>query len=131
VPLPVPGSADLPGIGLSIAASVAESATPEDIGSGHRDRVVVQGTALAMPLVVRSRQAGDRFRPLGAPGRRKLQDVLVDRKVPRQDRDRVPIVVDAAGRIVWVVGVTIAEECRVTAPATGVVVLKVLRKDLT
>jgi hypothetical protein len=53
--------------------------------------------------------------------------VLIDRKVPRDVRDRVPVVVDEAGRIVWVVGVTIAHECRVTTPQTGVVVLKVLR----
>ncbi len=33
-----------------------------------------------------------------------MQDLLVDRKVPRGLRDRVPLVVDATGRIVWVVG---------------------------
>ena len=64
------------------------------------------------------------MRPFGAPGSRKLQDLLVDRKVPRDERDRVPLVVDADGRIVWVVGLTIADECRVTAPETGVVILE-------
>jgi tRNA(Ile)-lysidine synthase len=61
---------------------------------------------------------------LGAPGRRKVQDVLVDRKIPRADRDRVPIVVDASGRIVWVAGVVMADECRVTAPEAGMVILE-------
>ena len=84
----------------------------------------IEAAAVAFPLRVRTRRPGDRLRPLGAPGRRKLQDVLVDRKVPRDRRDRVPIVVDAAGRIVWVAGVTIAEDCRVTTPSAGVVVLK-------
>jgi tRNA(Ile)-lysidine synthase len=54
-----------------------------------------------------------------------LQDLLVDRKVPRDERDALPLVVDAADRIVWVVGVAIAEECRVTAPEAGVVILEV------
>ena len=49
---------------------------------------------------------------------------MVDRKVPRDERDHVPLVVDADGRIVWVVGLTIAEECRVTAPESGVVILE-------
>jgi tRNA(Ile)-lysidine synthase len=62
---------------------------------------------------------------LGAPGRRKLQDLFVDRKVPRGARDRVPVVVDRAGRIVWVVGHGIADECRVTVAGAGVVLLKV------
>ena len=47
-------------------------------------------------------------------GRKKLQDVLVDRKVPRAQRDRVPLVVDADDRILWVAGHVVAEEARVT-----------------
>ncbi|HUF46443.1 MAG TPA: tRNA lysidine(34) synthetase TilS, partial [Vicinamibacterales bacterium] len=86
--------------------------------------VAVQAAALALPLVVRNRRPGDQFRPIGAPGRRTLQDLFVDRKVPRQDRDRIPIVADAAGRIVWVAGVAVAEACRVTTPETGVVILE-------
>ena len=58
-----------------------------------------------MPLAVRFRRPGDRFRPPGLGGRsKKLQDYFVDRKVPRADRDRVPLVVDGDDRIVWVVG---------------------------
>jgi tRNA(Ile)-lysidine synthase len=82
-----------------------------------------------MPLAVRTRQPGDRFRPLGAPGRRKLQAVLEDRKVPREERDRVPVIVDARGRVVWVAGVALAEECRVTAPEAGEVILNLRAKE--
>jgi tRNA(Ile)-lysidine synthase len=59
---------------------------------------------IAVPLSVRSRRDGDRLRPVGRAGSRKLQDLLVDRKVPARERDRVPVVTDAAGRILWVVG---------------------------
>ena len=63
---------------------------------------------------------GIRFRPLGMGGRgRKLQDFLVDRKVARADRDSLPLVVDGDDRIVWVVGQSVAEDFRVTAPETG------------
>jgi tRNA(Ile)-lysidine synthase len=55
-------------------------------------------------LWVRSRRAGDRLRPLGLGGTKKLQDILVDAKVPRGDRDGVPLVVTEQG-IAWVVGV--------------------------
>jgi tRNA(Ile)-lysidine synthase len=51
-----------------------------------------------MPLRVRHRKAGDRV------GTGKLQDLLVDAKVPREQRDRVPLVCDANDRILWVVG---------------------------
>jgi tRNA(Ile)-lysidine synthase len=129
--LPVPGSVDIPAAGLSVTASLEASAAPEALtGRSHGAVAVVRASSLGLPLVVRTRQPGDRVRPAGAPGRRKLQDLLVDRKVPRDERDRVPIVVDASGRIVWVVGLAIAEECRVTTPETSVVVLKVRRTGL-
>lgn len=120
--LTVPGSVDLADVGLTISATIVDAVSPEDL---TEDSACLQASAVTLPLTVRTRRPGDRLRPLGAPGRRKVQDLMVDRKVPRAERDRVPIVVDAAGQIVWVVGLTIAEECRVTVPTTGVVVLKV------
>ena len=77
-----------------------------------------------LPLSVRFRQPGDRLRPLGMTGHRKLQDVLVDARVPRQARDEVPLVIDSAGRIVWVVGHCIAEGVRVSDRTTAVLLLE-------
>ena len=93
--------------------------------AGRGSEVGVAADALALPLGIRNRRPGDRFRPLGAPGRRKLQDFLVDRKVKRADRDAVPLVVDGQDRIVWVVGQSVAEDFRVTDPLQGVILLKV------
>jgi tRNA(Ile)-lysidine synthase len=70
----------------------------------------------ALPLAVRYARAGDRFRPLGAPGTRKLQDVLIDRKIPRWLRPHLPLV-ESRGRIIWVMGLGPAEPVKVT-PAT-------------
>ena len=64
-------------------------------------------------LVVRGRRAGDRFQPLGMGEAKKLQDFMVDAKVPRSWRDRVPLVCSSEG-IIWVVGWRIAEPVRVT-----------------
>jgi tRNA(Ile)-lysidine synthase len=41
---------------------------------------------------------------------KKLKDFLVDRKVPRADRDKIPIVLDENGDIVWVGGVEISQK---------------------
>ena len=70
--------------------------------------------ALALPLTVRSRRAGDRFHPLGAPGERKLKEFFIDRKVPQHERDQTPLVVAGDGRIAWVVGHAIAEPFKLT-----------------
>jgi tRNA(Ile)-lysidine synthase len=71
-----------------------------------------QLAALEGELVVRTRQAGDRFQPLGMSGTKKLQDFMVDSKIPRHWRDKVPLVVTPEG-IAWVVGWRIADWARV------------------
>jgi tRNA(Ile)-lysidine synthase len=105
----------------------AETIRRQRTWAGRGDEVGVAAGALELPLGVRSRRPGDRFRPLGAPGARKLQDFLVDRKVARNERDLLPLVVDGRDRIVWVVGQAVAEDFRVTDPSQGVLLLKVRR----
>jgi hypothetical protein len=58
---------------------------------------------------------------------KKLQDLLVDRKVARGTRDSLPLVVDSADRIVWVVGESVAEDFRVTRASQAVIFLKARR----
>ncbi len=54
------------------------------------------------PLTVRTRRAGDRVHRGGKS--RKIQDVFVDLRVSAERRDSLPIVVDAAGSLLWVPG---------------------------
>ena len=53
-------------------------------------------------LYVRYRQPGDRVKPLGMQGTKKLQDIFVDAKIPRHLRGLWPIVVNASNEVVWV-----------------------------
>lgn len=45
-------------------------------------------------LFVRAWKTGDRFEPLGMKGGKKLQDFFVDRKIPKSERQNIPIIVD-------------------------------------
>jgi len=121
--LSIPGAVDVVEAGVRISATAVSGVDAPRTGSA--DAVSVQVGSFVPPLRVRSRRPGDRLRPLGAPGHRKLQDVFVDRKIPRDRRDAIPVVVDAEGRIIWVVGVAVAHECRVTKPEGGMVILEV------
>ncbi|NTV15790.1 MAG: tRNA lysidine(34) synthetase TilS, partial [Desulfobulbaceae bacterium] len=69
---------------------------------------------------VRAGRPGDRFHPLGAPGRRKVADFLSDRKIPPAERARV-LVLESGGRIVALLGQRIDQSCWVTGGATRVV----------
>jgi len=124
--LSIPGEVQLAGANLTVAAERLDTGSGRPgPWKGRGTEVGIAADALTLPLAVRSRRAGDRFHPLGAPGSRKLQDFLVDRKVARYDRDRVPLVVDGRDRIVWVVGQSVAEDFRVTDPSRAVILLKV------
>lgn len=74
-------------------------------------RVFIPIASLAPPLRVGPRRPGDRVRPIGLGGSRKLSDCFVDRKVPRHLRDAVPVFRDATG-ILWVPGVVADERVR-------------------
>ena len=68
---------------------------------------------LVLPLKVRSWLAGDRMRPLGMQGTKKISDLLTDDAAPTQERRHVPVVCSGA-TIAWVVGYRMAHEFRVT-----------------
>ena len=63
----------------------------------------------AGPFLVRSRRPGDRYRPLGGRGTVRVQNELVNRKVPREERDLLPLLVEEE-RLVWLVGSRVAED---------------------
>ena len=124
--LDVPGTVSVPEAGVSISAEVVDAATLTGDESQASDAVVVAVSDGAnQSLVVRNWRPGDRFRPIGLGGhRKKLQDLFVDRKVPRADRTRIPLVLDRDERIIWVVGQGVSDDFRVTTGATSVLVLK-------
>jgi tRNA(Ile)-lysidine synthase len=123
IPLPVPGEAALPGLGLRLRAREVEASgigDPRDRAGS--ERALLDADALPGPLVVRSRLPGDAFRPLGSSGEAKLKSYLIDRKVPRPARERVPLVVSGS-RIAWVVGFQIDDRYKVTPATRRILVL--------
>lgn len=55
-------------------------------------------------LTVRSRKNGDKFYPVGMSGRKKLKDLFIDSKVPKEERDFIPIITNL-DEILWVGGI--------------------------
>jgi tRNA(Ile)-lysidine synthase len=76
------------------------------------------------PLEIRGPRPGDRFRPTGAAGSRKLQDFLVDRKIPRWLRSYLPLAL-SRGEIIWVAGLRVAEPVKLTAASRNVLEMEI------
>ncbi len=73
---------------------------------------------LPRDLVVRSRREGDRFTPLGAPGEKKLSDVLTDKKIAKERRD-IPLLC-AGNEVYYACGLTVSEHAKITADTRGI-----------
>ena len=107
-----PGQVELPELGLRVRLRPAERQAWMLRGAADR-----AGLGLRLrpgeTVTVRSRRPGDRIRPLGCAYRRRLKDLLIDRRVPRRQRDRLPLL-EVGGRIAWVPGVTVHHDCRLS-----------------
>jgi tRNA(Ile)-lysidine synthase len=120
VEIPVPGRAAFAPAGLEFEARIqrdagARSFTDDDPGStAHFDLALARGR-----LGVRSRRPGDRFHPLGSSGTTTLKRFFIDRKVPRDQRARIPIVT-LDDLPIWVLGERIDDRFKVTAATRDV-----------
>jgi tRNA(Ile)-lysidine synthase len=111
----VPGATAIPGTTWVIEIQVASPApgttrTPWSSGPGQE---CLDFDRLALPLMVRGARAGDRFVPLGAPGRKKVSDFFIDQKVPPRERRRTPILCDRRGPL-WIIPYRIDDRAKVT-----------------
>jgi tRNA(Ile)-lysidine synthase len=125
--LSIPGEVVLKEASCRLLAGVPEigrDPLPASAKVGNGSVAMVRRDSLGGVLSVRNRRPGDRFRPIGLDGQKKLQDFFVDRKIARETRDSVPLVVDRSDRIVWVAGYGIDEAFRVTDPAQEVIILE-------
>ena len=82
------------------------------------------GEKLPSPLFVRGLKAGDRIRPFGLDADKKVKEILIDRKVPREERWGRPVVCDAEGKILWIPGVLRSAHAPVTPKTRRTVVLR-------
>lgn len=112
--LKVPGEVEIPEIGVCVHVHPAPVA-------GWMFRPWPHRAGLALPVEpgeaveIRNRRPGDRLQPFGRSRPRRLKEVLIDRAVPRERRDRLPLLL-VADRIAWVPGVTIDERFRLQRP---------------
>ena len=78
---------------------------------------------LIYPLILRSRQAGDRFKPMGMNNFKKLSDLFIDEKVPVTKKDDIPILVNGNGEIIWVIGFRQDNRYRISPATKNVTIL--------
>jgi tRNA(Ile)-lysidine synthase len=119
--LRIPGVTLLPG--WRVQADIVDS-----VEQAQGFNACIDADASGMELTVRHRQAGDRFQPLGMSNMKKLQDFMVDAKIPSTWRDRVPLVC-SRDSIVWVAGWRISDSVKITESTKQVLRISFERAD--
>jgi tRNA(Ile)-lysidine synthase len=109
VTLKVPGETRLPGWRVRTTVTSPKAMT----GDAGGFRAYLDLDRSGTGLVVRRRRPGDRFQPLGMSQTKKLSEFMIDARIPRHWRPRVPIVSSSEGML-WVVGWRIDERLKVT-----------------
>jgi len=97
--------------GWRVRARLLEGFEPEDAAR----REVAYLDAGAGPYRVRSVRGGDEIRPLGLGGTKKVLRTMMDRKVPKDLRRRMPVVVGRDGGVAWVFLGEIGEDYKAVA----------------
>ncbi|MBQ8132025.1 MAG: tRNA lysidine(34) synthetase TilS [Bacilli bacterium] len=80
-----------------------ESIPEEDNNSNYICRL--DSNEITLPLIVRTRKLGDKMKIKGLNGSKKIKDIFIDSKIPIDERDSWPIVVDSKGNVVWIPGI--------------------------
>ena len=127
VSLRIPGVTRLSEPALRIDAKYATGIVRERtarVGRYPSTATVSRAAVGKEPVFIRSWQPGDRIRPLGMKGSKKIQDILTDLKVPVDQRGQVPLL-ECRGEIIWLPGYRVAQGWEVRGPGDRCVRLRI------
>lgn len=100
--LKVPGKTIIPRLNLTIETVVFDK--PRKFKYSRSKFIAhLDLEKIKLPLVVRNRHEGDRLNPLGMPGYKKVKDIFIDNKIPREMRDSIPLVISGK-EVIWITG---------------------------
>ena len=124
----VPGITQFPALNafLRVQIVTAEEGDSLDMGDSCRILASADPGLWDQPLFLRSRQPGDFIVPLGMQGSKKMQDYFVDRKIPRESRDAVPLLCRGM-EVVWIPGGVLNEKYRAEKDAERLVFVEYIR----
>ncbi|MDI6800851.1 MAG: tRNA lysidine(34) synthetase TilS [Thermodesulfovibrionales bacterium] len=117
-----PGEIILKESSMIINSEIINNTELDDYRNG-KETALIDADKANFPLIIRGRQSGDYFYPYGFGKRKKLQDYFVDEKIPRDERDTVPILTHN-NNIVWVIGHRLDDRCRIDKSTKRILKLK-------
>ena len=110
--LDIPGELNMPELGIKVRAELVGKIPIFHRGKKRKKVEYINGDAVTSPLRVRTWRNGDKIRPLGMRGYKKMHDIFVDEKIDICERSKIPIVFSGQ-RMVWAGGVKLSDDFKV------------------
>jgi tRNA(Ile)-lysidine synthase len=131
LPVAIPGRTQLPGTDWLLWVEILPRSALSDqaLVAAQGWEVYLDSAGVGSACVLRPRRPGDRFCPLGMGGRSKrVNEFMINEKIPASWREHIPLLVNEEGRIVWVCGWRPDERACVTGSTQQVVWLRFERE---
>lgn len=119
VPMPVPSTVNVPEAHIRLTAGLyTKEQYIEEFVSIEKNKETGLTQLFDYDRVneginIRNRRPGDVFFPYGSLGSKKLKDFFIDKKIPRDKREGIPLLADGKN-IIWVIGMRTAENYKIT-----------------
>jgi len=110
--IPETGRYSIAESGMTLTFSLPASGPEKPVHETGQKTAFFDMEQLRFPLLVRNFRPGDRLAPLGLNGTQKVKKVFIDRKIPREDRPRYPLLL-CGDQILWIVGLRQSEYAKV------------------
>ncbi|MFB0565576.1 MAG: tRNA lysidine(34) synthetase TilS [Candidatus Aminicenantaceae bacterium] len=106
------GRLEIKELGLIFEGRKIRKDTHTPLCFNDQNRAYLNLKKLTFPLRVRNRQDGDKYQPLGAPGKKKLKEIMRAKGIPLFEREKKPVFLTGKD-IVWVLGLPVSEKFKV------------------
>ncbi|MCP4706489.1 MAG: tRNA lysidine(34) synthetase TilS [candidate division Zixibacteria bacterium] len=128
--LTIPGTIELPDIKTAVKTCLIENKSDDKAKKVRQKggwKINIDYDRVSLPLEINGIKPGDKFRPLGLGGTKKVGDYLTDKKCLRQTRDEIAVVRDKKG-IVWLVGYEITDRVKINNKTKKVLEIELIRR---
>lgn len=125
----IPGSTIIEQTGDMVSASVVKrQAVDKCVPVSYNSLVqLFDYDTINMGINLRSRRAGDIFKPIGSNGTKKLKEYFIDIKIPKDQRDEIPLLC-VENEVIWIVGYKISDKFKVTENTSNILKIEYNRR---
>jgi len=119
----------IPNLNINISLKLIKKEEISDINAGRLIKYF-NYDKINGEIVLRNKKNGDKIIPLGMVGNKKLKNIFIDLKIPREKRNKIPILIFNE-EIAWIIGYKMSEIFKIDKNTNNIIEVKIGSEDIT